>query len=254
MSGLWLDPTADLGVVGVTSSWQGSSYGSLEVLHLAGAWRTGRIRWSAAYGLIEIRDLFDSAFASDPSLASLRARSTQVGLDAAGSIGRVSLAVGLSVSGDDNFGDYRSTASTRIHARLPISALLQVGAQASRTTGGSIQSGPGRVGLDVAYRRTGRFVNIEGAIGAQWGRLWKLAEVDGCGAARAGASIGNTLLLEFGGGRCATTFGARRYEWERSVAAVLTLGAWELGIRYAATRLGAGSGAAVSLTYEAGKP
>ena len=113
-----------------------------------------------------------------------------------------------------------------------------------------VRRGEGRLGVDIEFRHQGQVVTIEGAVGAVWGKFWELAEIDGGQAARFGATIGSILHAEIGVGRYSTTFGERRVEWDKALGAALLIGRYRLGFRYASTLLGAGTGTAVSLSYE----
>jgi len=255
LAALWTDPTTDPQAAGLFFGMSRGSYSSVDMFHAVTAFRLGA-RWSVAYGSTDLGNLFDSSLTNeDPTLASLRAQSVWGRLDA--TLGHRWLAgsVGLGWAGDDNVGVFQSSTIARGHLRITPSKSrsVTVGLQASRAIGGSVPSqGGGRLAVDVTVNESLGPAALTFTLGASRGALWQLSEtLAGYGAGAQGVLFGQ---LEVGAavGRYGTTYGASRAEWFRAVSAAVRVDRVRFGTRYRSTRLGTGSGFALSLEYEAG--
>ena len=255
LSGVWTDPTVDPRVTGVFFGMQHASYASVQVFHAAFAFRLGP-RWSLSYATSRLGDLFDSSLTSqDPSLASLRAQAAWGRLDATVTLDRVTTSIGLSVVSDDDVGVVQG--STIAHAHLRIAPLgtngVTIGVHGSRPVGGSVPTrSEGRRSVDLTLRRTLGESAISVTVGASGGTLWQYSETRAAYGIAAQLSLLAQLDVGVGIGRYDMAYGASRYEWYRSASGSIRIGNLSLGTRYASTRIGLGSGFAVSLGYERG--
>jgi hypothetical protein len=212
-------------------------------------------RWSATYGSTEIRDLFDTSLTNqDPSLTSLRARALWAGLDATIKKAQImSAAFGLAWAGDENVGDVHSSTVARVHVRLhaPRVAGIVFGLHASKAIGGSLPTeASGAQWLDLGYEHIGKTLSGSVVAAISRGALWRYAETSGGFAVSAGVDILSMFDLTTAVGRYKTTFGSDPREWFRSVGASLRIAGVRAGVRFSSTRLGLGSGYAVSMSYE----
>jgi hypothetical protein len=255
LAGVWIDPTVDPRATGVFFGMQHASYASLQVFHAVVAFRWGP-RWSFAYGSVELADLFDSSLTNqDPGLSSLRARAAWGRLDAAVGSPRLAASAGLGLAADDNVGVLQSSTVVRAHLRMfPFKRdNIRIGVQGSWPVGGSVPAVEGgREAIDLTVRQAlGRsWLSVTAA--ASRGALWRYSETRSGYAVAAQLNILSQLALGVAVGRYGTTYGISPIEWSRSVSAALRIGSLRLGTRYASTRLGVGSGLALSLGYEPG--
>lgn len=253
LGSLWSDPTSSPGTTGALFSVYRASYSSARVYHALLAFKLGP-RWSTTFGSTEISNLFDTSLTNqDPSLASLRARALWAGLDATVKIRLMAAAIGLAWAGDDNVGDVHTSTVARAHLRLYPPGITGVtfGLHASKAIGGSLPSdGSGMQWVDLAWEHRGD--GLSGSVVAAFSRgsLWRFSETVGGFAVAIKCRILSGFDLTTGLGHYKTSFGARSGEWSRSIAASLRIASLRAGVRFTSTRLGLGSGYAVSLSYE----
>jgi hypothetical protein len=255
LPGIWLDPTTDPRATGAFFSVYQSSYAALHVYHGAVAFRAGP-RWSLTYGQSEIPDLFDSSLTNvDPGLSSLRAQAFWGALDATAGPRWLIGSAGVAFARDENVGDVRNSTVGRVALRMSPLRAVTVGLRSARVIGGSLPAErAGRLQADVAAGRVWDDVAVLIRASATHGSLWRYAETrDGFGFAGM-ATVASRLSVGVGAGRYATAFGATTHEWDRSAVAALRVGGVQLAVRYTSTRVGAGSGYAVSMAYEASTP
>ncbi len=252
LAALWTDPTTDPQATGVFFGMSRGSYASVDMFHAVTAFRLGP-RWSVAYGSTGLGDLFDSSLTNqDPTLSSLRAQSVWGRLDATLGQRWIAASIGLGWAGDDNVGVFQSSTIARAHLRVTSfkSPSVTVGLQSSHAIGGSVPARRGgRQAVDVTLHRPLGPHALSLTLGASRGALWRSSEtLAGYGAGAQGILFDQ---LEVGAsiGRYGTAYGASRAEWYRSVSAAVRVGRVRFGTRYASTRLGTGSGFALSLEY-----
>lgn len=253
LGSLWSDPTSSPGATGALFSAYRSSYSSIEMYHAVLAFTLGP-RWSATYGLTEIRNLFDTSLTNqDPSLASLRAQAVWAGFDATVSRKIISAALGLAWAGDDNVGDVHTSTIARAHVRLHPPKVLGVvlGLHASKVIGGSLPTkATGVQWLDFAWEHSGEALSGAVVVAISQGSLWRYSETNGGFAVAVKIGILSGFDLNGGVGRHKTTFGADPQEWYRSIGASLRIASVRAGVRFTSTKLGLGSGYAVCVSYE----
>ncbi len=250
---LWSDPTAEPHATGLLVGMSYASYAAVRVFHGGLAFRLGA-RWSLTYASSDLGNLFDSSLTNqDPALSSLRAQALWGRLDATLGARRVAASVGLAVAGDDNVGVFQSSTVARAHVRIrPLGTdRIAIGAQLSRPIGGSVPtSADGRRSLDLTVTQVvGRSLVSVTAATSQ-GSLWRYSETRGVFAVAAQVSILSQLDLGAAVGRHAIAYGSSGTEWSHAVTAGLRVGSLRVGTRYSSSRLGLGSGVAVSLGYE----
>ena len=210
-------------------------------------------RWSVAYGSTSLGDLFDSSLTNqDPTLASLRAQSGWARLD--GTVGQrwVVANIGLGWAGDDNVGVFHSSTIARAHLRVtPFnSRSVTVGLQTSHVIGGSVPSrGAGRQAVDVTVKQGLSPAVLSYTVGASRGALWRLSEALNAYGAGVQGILFDHLEVGVSMSRYTTTYGASTTEWYRAASAAVRVDRVRFGTRYVSTRLGAGSGFALSLEY-----
>jgi hypothetical protein len=253
LSVVWIDPTIDPHVTGAFFGVQHASYASVDVFHGALAFRLGP-RWSIALGSAGLGSLFDSSLTSqDPSLSNLRAQATWGRLDATVAVRRLVANLGLSAINDDNVGVVQTSTLARANVRvLPFgSRRVTIGLEATRPIGGSVPtSGIGRQWIDVTFRHALAASSISLSAAGVRGALWRSSETtSGIGLA-AQLDILSVLDVGVGLGRYRMAYGVSDAEWYRSVAAAIRIGGLRLGSRYTSTRIGLGSGFALSIGYE----
>jgi hypothetical protein len=253
LAALWTDPTTNPHTSGLFLGMSRASYASVQTFHAVVAFRLGP-RWSVAYGSTSVGNLFDSSLTNqDPTLATLRAQSVWAGLDATLGPPWMTATIGLAWAGDDNVGVFQSSTIARVHLRIaPFRARsVTFGLQESQAIGGSVPSrGGGRQGVDVTVNHSLGPAALSLTLGASRGAVWQLSEaVAGYGAGAQGILFDQ---LEVGAavGRYKTAYGASRAEWYRGVSAALRVGRVRFGTRYLSTRLGIGTGVALSLEYD----
>jgi|SRR5882762_1170126 len=252
ISGVFGDPTLSPRVTGAFLSMYNASYASVRLFQAAVGWKLGP-RWSVSIASTEIGGLFDSSLTrQDPGLASLRAKATLGAIDATTGTRRIVASLGVGIAGDDNVGDRQTSTLMRAHVRLsPFGQNVSFGAHWASVVGGSVQERPGsRRGFDISISRAlGPLIaRVTGA--RQWGSLWRYSEVASGSAVAATLVVLSQVDLSVGLGRYETSYGASRYEWQRSVAAGLLLRDVRVSVRYTSTALGLGSGYGVSVAYE----
>jgi hypothetical protein len=142
-------------------------------------------------------------------------------------------------------------AICRIDARLAATSWLSVGVHHSGVIGGSIEAAShGRQRIDLlASRRAGSLRFSLGA-GVFIGSLWRFSETRSGFAMDGAVVLPSRVELGLGVARSATRFGGTNHEWSKSVTAGVHLAAIRVGVRYADTALGLGSGYGVSVGYE----
>lgn len=253
LAGVWGDPTAAPRTTGVFFGVQHAPYASVQVFHAALAFRLGP-RWSLAYASVGLGDLFDTSLTNqDPSLLRLRAQAAWGRLDATFTLPRLATSIGVAIAGDDNVGVFQSSTVARGHVRLfPFRTdRVAIGVQGTRPIGGSVPaSSEGRRSIDLTIRQTIGGSSLSVAAAASRGSLWRFSETrTGYGVA-AQLSVLSQLDLGAALGRYGMSYGASRHESYRSVTATVRVATLRLGARYTSTRLGVGSGFALSLAYE----
>lgn len=249
---LWSDPTADPRATGLFFGMSRGSYASVDMYHAVTAFRLGP-RWSAAVSSVSLGNLFDSSLTNqDPTLSSLHAQAMWGRLDATLEQHWMSAAIGLGWAADDNVGAFQSSTIARAHLRVvPFpSRSVTIGLHADQTIGGSVQSRRGgRHAIDVSVKQRFGAAAVSFSIGGSRGALWRFSEtVSGCGA---GAYAVFLDQLEIGAalGRYTAKYGPSGYEWIHAVSAAVRVRSVRFGARYTSTRLGIGSGFALSLEY-----
>lgn len=255
LAGIWTDPTVSGRTTGVFFGLQHASYASVQVFHAALAFRLGP-RWSLAFASASLGDLFDSSLTNqDPSLSLLRAQAAWGRLDATVTLPKLAASLGLAYAGDDNVGVLQTSTLARAHVRvLPVGTdRVTIGVQGSRAVGGSVptRSG-GRQAIDLTVRQALGRSSVSVTAGASRGSLWRYSETRAAYALAMQVSVLSQLDLGAALGRYNTSYGASRDEWYGSATAAVRVGALRLGTRYTSTRLGVGSGFAISLGYEPG--
>jgi len=250
---LWADPTAEPRATGVFLGMSYGSYAAVRVFHGAVAFRLGP-RWSVAYASSDLGNLFDSSLTKqDPTLSSLRAQGLWGRVDATFGPRIVTTSLGLAVAGDDNVGVFQSSTVARAHIRIRPFGTDQVtiGAQLSRPIGGSVEtSSRGRASMDLTVSRSLGRSSASFTVAATRGSLWRYSETRGGYALAAQVSILSQLDLGAAVGWYRSGYGTSNTELPASVTAALRLGTLRVGTRYTSSRLGVGSGFAVSLGYE----
>jgi hypothetical protein len=255
LPGIWLDPTTAPRATGAFFSMYQTSYTALHVFHAAAAFHLGP-RWSLAYGQSEIPELFDSTLTNiDPGLSTLRAQALWGALDATAGPRWLTGSVGLALARDDNVGDVRNGTVARVALRTSPLHGVTVGLRTARAIGGSLPAEPaGRTQLDATaggvLKARGDVAVFVGA-GVVRGSLWRYGETRDGFRFGGSATVASRLTVAIGAGRYTTAFGATTHEWDRSAMAALRVATVRLAVRYTSTRVGAGSGYAVSLAYEA---
>jgi hypothetical protein len=255
LAGVWSDPTTNGRATGFFFGMHHASYASMQVFHAALAFKLGP-RWSLAYASTQLGDLFDSSLTNqDPSLSDLRAQAAWGRLDATFTLPRVVTSLGLALAADDNVGVFQNSTVARAHVRVvPFNTdRVTLGLRSSRAIGGSVPALPeGRHSIDVTFRRSvgGSLLSVTAA--ASRGALWRYSETRDGYAAAAQLTILTQLDLGAAVGCYRVAFGASRTECYRSFGAAVRVSTLRLGARYTSTRLGAGSGLALSLGYQPG--
>ncbi len=255
LSGLWSDPTADPHATGVFFGVQRCTYASVQVVHAGIAFPLGP-RWSLTFASTDLGNLFDTSLTNqDPSLSNLRAQAAWGRLDATFAMPRIVTSIGLAVAGDNNVGVFQSSTVARAHLRLfPFNTdRVAIGVQGSRPIGGSAPAGSGgRETIDFAVRQTlgGSSLSVTAAVSR--GSLWRFSETRAGYGVAVQLNILSQLDLGAALGRYGTTYGASRGESYQSVTAAVRVATLRFGARYTSTRLGVGSGFALSLGYEPG--
>ena len=255
LAALWADPTTEPRATGVFLGMSYGSYAAVHVFHGAVAFRFGP-RWSVAYAFSDLGNLFDSSLTNqDPTLSSLRAQALWGRLDATFGPRRVTGNLGLAVASDDNVGVVQSSTVARAHVRIRPFGLDQIaiGAQLSRSIGGSVRaSSEGRASIDLTATRSLGRSSVSVTAAASWGSLWRYSETRAGYAVAAQASVLSQLDLGVALGRYKSTYGTADMESSASITGTLHIRNLALGTRYTSSRLGVGSGFAVSLGYEPG--
>lgn len=255
LAALWADPTAQPRATGLFLGMSYASYAAVRIFHGGVAFQLGP-RWSIAYAASDLGNLFDSSLTNqDPTLSSLRAQALWGRLDATFGPRWATTSVGLAVAGDDNVGVFQSSTVARAHVRIrPFGAdQFGIGAQLSRPIGGSVPistEGEGRASIDLTVtRRLGRS-SVSVTAAASRGSLWRFSETRGGYAVAAQVSILSQVDLGAALGCYSPRYGASSSESSASLTGTLHVGNLALGTRYTSSRLGVGSGFAVSLGYE----
>lgn len=250
---LWPDPTADARATGLFFGMSHSSYASVRMFHAVLGFRLGP-RWSLTIASVGLGDLFDSSLTNqDPSLSALRAQAAWGRLDATFTLPRLVTSLGLALAGDDNVGAFQNSTVARAHIRVvPFNVdRVTIGLQGSRAVGGSVPLRPeGRQSIDLTFRRTVGRSSLSVTAAASRGALWRYSESHTGYGVAAQWDVLSQLDVGAALGRYHTVYGVSRWEWYRSVTASVRISSLRLGTRYASTRLGVGSGFALSLGYE----
>jgi len=253
LSVLWADPTADPRATGVFLGISHASYTSMNMVHTAVGFRLGP-RWSLTMGSVDIGDLFDSALvAQDPSLASLRAQAILGRLDATFSLPGITANLGAGLAGDENVGIFHSSTIVRTALRLHPwrNDRFSLRVEFTRSAAGSLPSSPkGRRSFDLTVSRPVGRSSASFSIGASSGSVWRYSETREGIAAAVQVNILSQVDLGAATGRYRVTYGTAPLEWYRALSAAVRVAAVRVGARYVSTRLGVGSGFAVSLAYE----
>jgi hypothetical protein len=253
LPGIWLDPTsAPPRATGAFFSTYQSSYAAVRLYHAGVAFRAGP-RWSLAYGQSEIPDLFDSTLTHiDPGLSNLRAQALWGALDATTGPRWLTGSAGLAFARDENVGDVRTSTIARMALRISPWRTVTVGLRTARAIGGSLPAEPaGSIQADAAAGRMWGTVAVFVGGAVTRGSLWRYGETRDGFRFGGSATVASRLTVAIGAGRYATAFGATTHEWDRSAVAALRVATVRLAVGYTSTRVGAGSGYAVSLAYEA---
>jgi len=255
LAAIWTDPTAAPRTTGLFFSMSYASYAAVRLFHGGVAFRLGP-RWSIGYASSDLGNLFDSSLTSqDPTLSSLRAQALWGRVDATFGPRRVAASLGLALAADDNVGVSQSSTIARAHLRIrPLGTdQIALGVQLSRPIGGSVPTSPkGRGSVDLTVTRSFGPSSLSMTAAASQGSLWHYSETRGGYAVGLQVSIHSQLDLGAAVGRYMSAYGASGSEWSRSVSAGVRIGNLRVGTRYTSSRLGVGSGFAVSLGYEPG--
>lgn len=253
LASLWADPTADPTATGLLFGASHASYASVRVFHTTVAWRWGP-RWNVTLASTNLGDLFDTSLTNqDPSLSALRAQALWGRLDATLRLSHLAMSLGVALAGDDNVGVMRSSTVTRSHFRVfPFrDDRVAIGVQTSRSIGGSVPAREGgRHVLDLTAKQPVGRSSVGLTVAMTRGSLWRYSETTSGYAVAGQVSLLSRLDLGAAAGRYATTFGTSRAESYYALSGALQVAAFRLGTRFTSTRLGLGSGFALSLAYE----